>query len=152
MVKVQLVWGHNKTVFLDASVQLDQSQKHLGNLYLHVNGYVRAKSGGRWSRSAGSRSPQRLEWSVHGISVIKRRWSLTTEIVKSSFNCRWNWRSIRGHSSRYILPIMHLHVCETTTGYKVCGAFPDVSIQQPMRFIYYVPFENIWWNHCENNC
>ena len=59
-------------------------------VHLHVNGSVHAKSGGRWSRSAGSRSPQRLfctERSVHGISVIKSRRSLTTEIVKSSFNC-----------------------------------------------------------------
>ena len=59
-------------------------------VHLHVNGSVRAKSGGRWSRSAGSRSPQRLlctKWSVHGISVIKGRWPLTTEIVKSSFYC-----------------------------------------------------------------
>ena len=39
---------------------------------------------------AGSRSPQRLfctESSMHGISIIKSRRSLTTEIVKSSFNC-----------------------------------------------------------------
>ena len=59
-------------------------------VHLRVNGSVCAKSGGRWSRSAGSRSPQRLfctKLSVHEISVIKGRWSLTTEIVKSSFNC-----------------------------------------------------------------
>ena len=59
-------------------------------VHVHVNGSVCAKSGGRWSRSAGSRSPQRLfctEWSVHGISVIKSRRSLTTKIVKSTFNC-----------------------------------------------------------------
>ena len=58
---------------------------------LHVNGSVRAKSGGRCSRSAGSRSPRRLFCTnsfVHGISVIKTRRSLTTEIVKSSFHCK----------------------------------------------------------------
>ena len=39
---------------------------------------------------AGSRSPQRLfctKSSTHGISVIKTRWSLTTENVNSSFYC-----------------------------------------------------------------
>ena len=43
-----------------------------------------------WSRSAGSRSTQRpfcTKSSMHGNSVIKTRWSLTTEIVNSSFHC-----------------------------------------------------------------
>ena len=55
---------------------------------LQANGSLRAKSGGRWSRSAGSCSPQRLfctESSVHGILVIKSRQSPTTEIIKRSF-------------------------------------------------------------------
>ena len=42
----------------------------------------------------GSCSPQRhfcTEWSMHGNSVIKRRWSLTTEILKSSLNCNDQW-------------------------------------------------------------
>ena len=57
---------------------------------LQVNSSVCAKSGGRWSSSAGSRLTQRLFYtksSMHGISVIKTRWSLTTEIVNSSFYC-----------------------------------------------------------------
>ena len=47
--------------------------------------------GQRWSRWAGSRSPRRLictKSSMHGISVIKIRRSLTTGIVKSSFHCK----------------------------------------------------------------
>ena len=57
-------------------------------VHIHVNGSMRAKSGGRWSRWAGKCSPQRLFFtksSLHGISVIKIRWSLTTEIVKAVF-------------------------------------------------------------------
>ena len=57
---------------------------------LQVNGSVHAKSGGHWSHSTGSRSPQRLfctKSSVHRISVIKTRWSLTTEVISSSFYC-----------------------------------------------------------------
>ena len=61
---------------------------------LQVKGSVRAKSGGWWSHSAGSRSPQKLlctKSSMHEISVIKIRWSLTTDIVNSSFyRNAWN--------------------------------------------------------------
>ena len=49
-----------------------------------------AKSCSRRSCSAGSRSPQRLictKSSMDGISVIKTRWSLSTEVVNSSFYC-----------------------------------------------------------------
>ena len=59
-------------------------------VHLHVNGSVCAKSCGRWSPSAGSRSPQRLFCTksfLNRISAIKTRWSLTKEIVKSSFHC-----------------------------------------------------------------
>ena len=48
------------------------------------------KSGSRWSRLAGSRSKQGLfctKSSVRGISVIKTRWSLTTEIINNTFYC-----------------------------------------------------------------
>ena len=57
---------------------------------LQVNGSVCAKSGGLWSHLAGSRSTPWLfctKSSMHGISAIKTRWSLTTEIVNSSFYC-----------------------------------------------------------------
>ena len=60
------------------------------HVHVHVNGLVHAKSGGSWSRLAGSRSPQRLfgtKSSVHWTSVIKTRQSLTIEIIKSSFHC-----------------------------------------------------------------
>ena len=43
-----------------------------------------------WSHSAGSHSPQRFFCKIsymNGISAIKTRWSLTTEIIKSSFYC-----------------------------------------------------------------
>ena len=49
---------------------------------VHVNGSVHAKSGCRWSHSAGSRSPQRLfctKSSMQIILIIKTRCSLTTE-------------------------------------------------------------------------
>ena len=80
---------HNRWFQAYTSLQQGTCVLYCGHR-LQANGSVRAKSGGRWSRSAGSRSPQRLfctKSSVHGISVIKGRWSLTTEIVKSSFNC-----------------------------------------------------------------
>ena len=59
-------------------------------VHVHLNGSVGAKTGGRWSRLAGSHSSQRLfctKSSFHGSLVIKSRLSLTTEIVKSSFDC-----------------------------------------------------------------
>ena len=59
-------------------------------VHVHVNGSVLANLGVAAHCSAGSRSPQRLfyaEPSVHKILVIKSRWSLTTEIIKSTFNC-----------------------------------------------------------------
>ena len=59
-------------------------------VHVHVNCSVRVKSGSRWSCSAGSHLSQSLfctESSMRGISVIKSRRSLTTEIIKSSFNC-----------------------------------------------------------------
>ena len=59
-------------------------------MYVHVNGFVCAKSGGLWSLWACSRSPQKLfctKLFVHRISIVKTRWSLTSEIVKSSFHC-----------------------------------------------------------------
>ena len=54
----------------------------------HMNGSVHAKSGSCWSSSAGTRSPQSLfctKSSMHGISVINNRWSLSTKFVNSSF-------------------------------------------------------------------
>ena len=84
---------HNRWFQAYTSLQQGTCVLYCGHR-LQVNGSVRAKSGGRWSRSAGSRSPQRLfctKSSMHGISVIKGRWSLTTEIVKSSFNCTSNF-------------------------------------------------------------
>ena len=56
-------------------------------LHVHVNGTEHAKSASHWSCLAGSCLPQRLfctKSSLHGISVIKTIWSLTTEVVKSS--------------------------------------------------------------------
>ena len=56
---------------------------------LQMNGSLCAKSGGHWSYSAGSHSTQTFLYksSMHGISVIKTRWSLTIEIVNVSVYC-----------------------------------------------------------------
>ena len=71
---------------------------------LQVNGSVYAKSGGRWSCSAGNRSTQRLfctKSSMHGISIINTRWSLTTEIVNivQSFYCLASKNCNKGFSA-----------------------------------------------------
>ena len=66
---------------------------------LQVNDFVGAKSGSHWSRSAGSCSPQKLFCTksfMRGISVIKSRWSLNTEVVNSSFCCTCICINVRG--------------------------------------------------------
>ena len=70
--------------------------------YRNRNGSVSAKPGGRRSCLAGSRSPQALFYTilpVHGISVIKSRCSLTTDIVISSFYCMYIY-TCSTHGSR----------------------------------------------------
>ena len=85
------------------------------HVYVHVNGSVCAKSGGCWSRSAGTRSPQRLvctKSSMHGSSVIKTKWSLTTEIVNSSFSCTCTW--VWDHSKVHMYLVAGLYKLQTT--------------------------------------
>ena len=60
--------------------------------YRNWNGSVSGKYGSHWSCSAGSRSPQALFYTilpVHRISIIKSRWSLTTDIVNGSIYCMY---------------------------------------------------------------
>ena len=73
-----------------SAIQIVKFNTSVTQSVIHVNGFVHAKSDCCWSHLAGSCSPQRLfctKSSVHGISVIKTRWSLTTDIVNSSFYC-----------------------------------------------------------------
>ena len=64
---------------------------HVYSTQVNVHrGSVCANSGDRWSRSAGSHSPQKLfctKPSMHWILVIKTRRSLSTESVKGSSHC-----------------------------------------------------------------
>ena len=86
-----------------------------------VNGSVCAKSG-----QSGHVHPRS---SVHEILVIKSRWSLTTEIVKSSFNCTCNRLAFSPFHWKQLITMNLLFYCiyESQAHVKqlyICGCEP----------------------------